>query len=241
MKTINLGGIDSFVFSIDEPLGSLENLNVSHDNSGHGSMASWFLKLVIVHDLQTRIKYYFICNKWLALERGDQKINRLLPICLDSQKNEFKFLFEKKTKDKLTDNHLWFSLVAKPLFSNFTRIDRLICCFVILSLSMMMNILYISGESSQSESNGLSIGPLTITSKQILVGIITNVIVVPPSILLVEAFRRCSPRTGRFKRLKSAIKRLKINQKHINRQYIEIFPAKRRKMFIGKFLILTLI
>ena len=44
------------------PLGPLTYLRVWHDNSGSGDMASWFLKCVIVHDLQTREMSYFICH-----------------------------------------------------------------------------------------------------------------------------------------------------------------------------------
>ncbi len=223
---------------MNEPLGNLENLNVSHDNSGRASMASWFLKLAIVHDLQTRIKYYFICNKWLAFDQGDQKINRLLPVCLDAQKKGFKFLFEKKTKDKLSDDHLWFSIYARPLLSAFSRLDRLICCFVLLSLSMMMNILYYSGDSAEPQSDGLVIGPITITVRQVLVGIITNVVVFPPSVLLVQAFRRCPARVSRLERLRSAIKSLKKNQASINKRYAEIYPARNRQLFLGKFFLL---
>jgi len=55
-------------------------LKVCHDSSGQGNMASWFLKFIIVHDLQTREKYYFICNKWLAIDKEDCPINVLLPV-----------------------------------------------------------------------------------------------------------------------------------------------------------------
>jgi hypothetical protein len=42
-----------------------------HDNSGKGSSASWFLTYVIVRDLQTMAKSYFICQQWLAANKGD--------------------------------------------------------------------------------------------------------------------------------------------------------------------------
>jgi hypothetical protein len=59
---------------------------VWHENDGKGSAASWFLKFIIVHDLQTREKFYFICNKWLAFNSDDGLIDRLLPVCGEKQK-----------------------------------------------------------------------------------------------------------------------------------------------------------
>ena len=85
----------------------------------------------------------------------------------------FKYLLSKETKNKLSDGHLWFSIIARPLQSSFSRLDRLTCCFVLLCISMLMNILYY-GSSSDSSSSGLEIGPVKITLEQISVGVITN-------------------------------------------------------------------
>ena len=50
-------------------LGLLNYIRVWHDNSGKGASASWFLKYIIVRDLQTMQKSYFICQNWLAVEK----------------------------------------------------------------------------------------------------------------------------------------------------------------------------
>jgi PLAT/LH2 domain len=50
-------------------LGLLNYVRVWHDNSGKGASASWFLKYIIVRDLQTMQKSYFICQNWLAVEK----------------------------------------------------------------------------------------------------------------------------------------------------------------------------
>ena len=122
---------------------------------------------MVVHDLQTRVKDYFICNKWLAIDKEDFSINILIPVSCSEQKNEFKYLFEKKTKEKLSDGHMWFSIFARPPHSSFTRTDRLTCCFVLLFISMLMNIMYY-GEANKSNEDGLVIGPIKITAEQVL-------------------------------------------------------------------------
>ena len=52
-------------------LGSLNYIRLWHDNAGKGSSASWFLKYIIIHDLQTMQKSYFIAQRWFAVEKED--------------------------------------------------------------------------------------------------------------------------------------------------------------------------
>ena len=151
-------GVDSFILIEDKPLGNLSSIRIWHDNSGRDNQASWFLKYIIVHDLQTRERFYFICDNWLAIDKDDCLIERLLPVCLEEQKTEFKYLLSKQTKQKLSDDHLWFSIFLRPVQSSFTRLDRLTCCFVLLAISMLMNILYF-GMDTSSNPDGLKIGP----------------------------------------------------------------------------------
>jgi polycystin 1L2 len=137
-------------------------LRIWHDNSG----GSWFLKLVIVHDLQTRERFIFVCNNWLSVETS---IDRLLPVCTKVNTKQFKYLLERQTKNKLSDGHLWFSIFLRPPNSSFTRIDRLTCCFLLLFMSMLLNILYYGMEtdSSSTSSSALTIGPLSIKTEQV--------------------------------------------------------------------------
>ncbi len=148
-------------------MGTLEHLRVCHDNSGSGTTASWFLKFIVIHDLQTREKFYFICNKWLALDKEDCSINRLLTVSGGAQKSEFQYLFEKQTKEKLSDGHMWFSIFSRPAHSSFTRTDRLTCCFVLLFISMLMSIMYYEVQTKGPDSIGVQIGPVRITAEQV--------------------------------------------------------------------------
>ncbi len=146
-------------------LGQLDYIRIWHDNSGKGGMASWFLKTVIVHDLQTRECFYFICEKWLAVEKDDGCISRTIPVAGNSQKEEFKYMAKKRVEESLRDNHLWLSIFTKPLNSSFTRFERTLCCFLFLFICMVINIIYY-GSASSGES-GLSIGFINITRQQV--------------------------------------------------------------------------
>jgi hypothetical protein len=53
----------------------LNYIRLWHDNTGGGSSSSWFLKYIIVRDLQTLEKSYFICQQWFAVEKGDGRVS----------------------------------------------------------------------------------------------------------------------------------------------------------------------
>jgi hypothetical protein len=189
-KLFRRGGVDTFIISTQEHLGKLACVRVWHDNKGKGAgKASWFLKHIIIHDLTNQARFFFICERWLAVEHDDGKIERILVSAGDKEKTNLKYLIKKEAQEKLSDGHLWFSLLARPVQSSFTRLDRLTCVFVLMCVSMLANILYY-GTDTSTNPNALVIGPFTLTPEQIGVGIMTNLIVFPPSFLLLQLFRR---------------------------------------------------
>jgi polycystin 1L2 len=151
---------------VSSPLGRLNYLRIWHDNSGVGNNASWFLKFVIVHDLQTREKYYFICNKWLSVEYEDSQIDRILPAAGSAQKKEIAYLVEKETMDNLKDGHLWFSLISRPILNPFSRVDRLTCIFVLMCITGLVNIIYYDMDKSPA-SGLLKVGPFQLSTTQV--------------------------------------------------------------------------
>jgi hypothetical protein len=83
--------------------------------------------------------------------------------------NNFKFLLNKNIQQKINDKHLWYSLIAKPTQSSFSRLDRLTCCFLLLFIAMVMNIMYYSvGDKTQIQrSTTFRIGNLQLDAKQV--------------------------------------------------------------------------
>ena len=70
------------------------------------------------------------------------QIDRLIPVAGKEELTNFNHLFWKKTKKNLTDGHIWFSVVNRPVRSRFTRVQRLTCCISLLFCSMMASILF---------------------------------------------------------------------------------------------------
>jgi hypothetical protein len=110
-----------------------------------------------VKDIQTKEIFYFICEKWLAVEKDDGKISRIFPISTQVQKTQLKYMIKKQAQEKLFDTHLWLSIFSRPVKSSFTRLDRTVCCFVLLYISMLANILYY-GVDKSANSGGLTLG-----------------------------------------------------------------------------------
>jgi len=67
-------GIDAFIMAVPKSLGQLNYLRIWHDNSGQDSSASWFLKYLIVRDLQTMENFHFIAQRWFAVEKEDGRV-----------------------------------------------------------------------------------------------------------------------------------------------------------------------
>jgi succinate dehydrogenase/fumarate reductase cytochrome b subunit len=166
----NYNQISNYIILIRYLGESLNLVRIWHDNSGRDSNASWFLKYLIITDLSSRLKFYFICDDWLAVDKSDGSLQRVLSSCGDKQKLDLKYLINKQTKMNMSDNHLWFSLWAKPVTSTFSRLQRLTCCFVLLCLSMLMNIVYYQSKqnSTTDNPNSLKIGEMTLTPEQVI-------------------------------------------------------------------------
>ena len=57
------------------PNPSLYKFNICrlwHDNSG--TSPSWFVNYIVVRDLQRDEKFYFVCQRWLAVDKEDGKV-----------------------------------------------------------------------------------------------------------------------------------------------------------------------
>ncbi len=140
-------------------MGLLSHLHIWHDNSGKGDSASWYLNYVLINDLQTKQKHYFICNKWLAVDKNDGLIERIIPVCGDKQKKDLFYLLKNETTKLMNDGHLWLSIFTRPPYSAFSRVERITCSFVMLFISMLINILYYGNFSENLIDDGSPIGP----------------------------------------------------------------------------------
>ena len=201
------GGQDAFVMAVPCYLGDLKYLRIWHDNSGKGRFASWYLQYVLVRNVQTGEMTTFVCNEWLAVEYDDGLIDRLIPVAGKEQMRDFATVFPHTSQQSLSDGHLWFSVFLRPPRSRFTRMQRVSCCFALLFLSMMVNAMWYERVPSQPTAGSIKLGPLSLSPEQIAVGVISNIIVFVPSLLIVFLFRKSRPRELRVSRIDKAMQK----------------------------------
>ncbi|KAI8514730.1 hypothetical protein Bbelb_073210, partial [Branchiostoma belcheri] len=142
------GSISSFLLSTSVDLGDLTHLHVWHDNSGTGGDASWFLDKIVVGDLRSDKRYVFFCQRWLAVEMEDGKVDRFLSAAGRDELTNFSSIFHERTRHDMSDGHLWFSVASRPTRSHFTRVQRASCCLSLVFLTMITNAMFFRTDDS---------------------------------------------------------------------------------------------
>ena len=94
---------------------------------------------------------------------GDGMVERILPVAGMNDLSAFKHLFSSSVRKKLTNEHLWFSVMSRPTRSNFTRVQRVSCCVSLLFLTMITNCMFFKADDN-AEKVGVNVFHLILFS-----------------------------------------------------------------------------
>ena len=136
---------------------------------------------------------YFICDNWLAVEKNDGLVDRVVPVASEKELKSFSHLFTQSVKKKFSDGHLWFSVFSRPVRSNFTRLQRISCCISLLFCTMISNAMFYRQDTQATANKAgalLKIGPLEFTLTQLWISFISTLIVLPVNLIIVTLFRK---------------------------------------------------
>ena len=147
-----------------------------------------------VEDLRTEERWYFICERWLAVEEDDGKVERVLPVASEQELTHFQHLFVSKTVRELGDGHLWFSVVTRPATSPFTRVQRVSCCLSLLCCTMVTNAMFYQMGGEGEKATMIQIGSFEFDLRGFIIGIQASFIVFPVNFALVQIFRNVRPK-----------------------------------------------
>ena len=111
---------------------------------------------------------------------------------------------------------MWFSIIARPTTSSFSRTERLTCAYVLLCGTMLMNIMYYEQDQTTTSSSALVVGPLVLTQSQIVIGILSNLLIFPPSFLLLQIFRKSRECKTRSMQIRNKVSDMINNRLNIN-------------------------
>ncbi|KAA0723782.1 Polycystic kidney disease protein 1-like 2 PC1-like 2 protein [Triplophysa tibetana] len=191
------GAVDLFLLTTPYSLGELESISLWHDNSG--DHPAWYVNSVMVQDMETGEKRHFLCSAWLAADIDECTIERTFPVATDADLKGFTNLFFMKTTTDFCDGHIWYSVVSRPPSSNFTRVQRVSCCFSVLLCTMLTSIMFYGIPTDPSDQT-MDMGHIELTWSQVMIGIQSSFIVFPVNLLIVGIFRQSRPREKKTKR-----------------------------------------
>ena len=191
-----IGAVDAFLLTVPQSLGNLKQIRVWHNNGG--TYPSWNLLRIMIQDIQTDQRWWFVCDDWLAVEEGDGKIEKTLFPASKKELTKFNVLFTSEVRKNLTDGHIWFSVVARPPRSNFTRVQRLTCCLSILLCTMVSNAMFYKIGQYETPKNAINIMGFSFSIRSVSIGIISSVVVFPINLIIVTLFRKAKPKENRY-------------------------------------------
>ena len=193
------GEIDQFLLTVPQSLGNVREIHIWHNNAGQSP--SWYLFRVLIRDLQTDTKWWFVCDRWLAVEEGDGAVDRRLHLATKEELTKFNILFVNATRKNLLDGHLWLSVFTRPPKSTFTRVQRLSCCLSLLLSTMLANLMFyqVGADDNSTASQSIHIGPFIFSVKQIMIGVQSSFVVLPVNMIIVTIFRKLKPKEDKSK------------------------------------------
>lgn len=187
------GSVNTFTLHLSESLGSLFKIQIWHDNSGNNP--PWFFHQVLVTCNETDDKWYFLGNRWLALEKGDGEIEAEIFSSGKKESLAFKNLFHFRGAKTLGEKHLWLSLFTKAPHSTFSRCQRLSCCLSILFAAMVTNAMFYKQGIAPEDT--FKIGPIELSWTQIKIGLQSGLVAIPVNALVVAIFRNIKPSSSK--------------------------------------------
>ena len=196
LHTFTRAGTDRFLICVEKPLGTLHTLHVTHDNTGRD--LSWFLDDITVTDVQNGDCSISECRRWMAVEKEDGNIERVLRMRDAGNSARFAKHIYSRAVTNLTEEHVWLSVVTKHPQERFTRVQRISCCLSFLYLSMLTSAMFY--REGPVKDIPVTIGPVKLTTKEIFVSIASVLIVAPVNILIVLLFRKAKPNPVSFTR-----------------------------------------
>ena len=142
--------------------------------------------MIDLYYAQFSLRYLFNCDRWLAIDKDDGKVDRMLPVSQLSDLNQGEML-RNNINRKLFEDHIWLSVGVRKTKSHFTRLQRLSVCLSLLFMTMIANAMWYRSDDEGGAVQAISIGPISFTITELYTSIVSSLTVVPP-ILIVTIF-----------------------------------------------------
>uniref|UniRef100_A0A8C5IXN4 PLAT domain-containing protein n=1 Tax=Junco hyemalis TaxID=40217 RepID=A0A8C5IXN4_JUNHY len=162
-------------------LGDISSFKIRLNNDGKSS--TWFLSRAEVEDMSTRKVWFFLCRKWLSLDKNHPsralKFSVTDPQTPLPKADYFLIHFNRR----LTEYHLWISVFAPVNAGAFTRFQRLCTFLAVLLFTMLVNIMFFNAEKDDE-------APIYLRYvRSMAVGIECALLTLPVEMLIIVLFK----------------------------------------------------
>jgi len=178
------GSINTYWTSISEDLGDIFKIKIWHNNAGKDP--SWFLFDIVIKEEDNNKSWKFLINKWLAVEKGGVEAEAFVTDTKEQEK--LKNRFYTRASKQFSNAHLWLSVITKSVQSPFTRCQRLSCCFLVLTSTMITNAMFYRFASPPTET--FMVGPFQVSLTSIKTGIQSSLIILPINVFVAFVFEK---------------------------------------------------
>jgi hypothetical protein len=133
-------------------LGKILNIDIVEENDLKLEEKEYLSNMIIsIHNLLTREENDFHFKKSIEMFSVKKEI-------AEHEKSSFSCI-PTRTSSNLKEKHELFSIFSKPVYSPFSRTDKLTCFFTILFMALLMEIMYYDTEvESEEEATSLTGG-----------------------------------------------------------------------------------
>ncbi|XP_019621921.1 PREDICTED: uncharacterized protein LOC109468117 [Branchiostoma belcheri] len=165
-----------FIMPVRESLGEVLLLHIWHDNSGEGDTASWFLENFLVRDIEKDVVSYFCCHDWLAEDKGDGEVQRVVHETPKEELSSFSNVFTEATSNLFYDQQLWTSVIATSPGSSFTQAQRLSCCFTLLNTMMLASAMWYQTDDTTDDTRVYNLGVARFTAEIVVLAAVLSAV-----------------------------------------------------------------
>ncbi|XP_009951778.1 PREDICTED: polycystic kidney disease and receptor for egg jelly-related protein [Leptosomus discolor] len=175
------GSTNCFLLTTKKDLGDICSFRVWHNNKGPSP--SWFLSRAKVENMSTRKTWFFMCRKWLSLDKGDHLLERTFSVTNPKTPLPRTDYFLINLANSLTEGHLLLSIFADIRTGTFSRLQRLSSCLATLLLNLLVNIMFFNADKNKESPIHLRY------FRSITVGIECAFITVPLEWIIIALFK----------------------------------------------------
>ena len=145
-------------------------------------------------------RYLFLCEEWLALEKGDGRLERVLPLATREEVYQSWSMMRRRYTKHISEDHTFISVFMRQSEDHFTRAQRLGCAFSLLFMNMIANAMWYQTDQTTGTVTGLQIGPISFTLATVMTSIYAILTAWPVCFLVIFLFQKAGPKKEKKKK-----------------------------------------